>query len=91
MEPVNRLSEIFGKLGLHQPRLTDVQLEKWGMSAKRFTQLFRNKGNQPITVTEARVLRSWLEENFKGTHIYLFEDDIPAHMKQKGQQQLQLS
>jgi hypothetical protein len=91
MEPRTRLADIFGSLGLHQPRPTDAQLGKWGMSAKRFTQLFKNQGNNPITVPEARALRAWLEEHFTGSHVYLFEDDVPAQQRHKAaQQELQL-
>ena len=92
MEPRTRLAIIFGSLGLRETRPTDTQLEKLGMSSKRFMQLFKNQGNQPITVPEARALRTWLEENFKGLNVYLFEDDIPPHLRHKAaQQELQLS
>lgn len=90
MDPKNRLAEIFAKLGLHKPRPTDEQLETWGISSKRFMQLFENRGTTPITVPEERVLRAWLKENFTGQNVYLFEDEVPKPVLSPKQGQLQL-
>lgn len=78
MEPANRLAEIFAAMGISDVRFTRPQLERWGLSTYRLNQLINNTAVTGMTVGEAKHLRAWLKDNFRGTNVYLFEDEMPA-------------
>lgn len=82
MEPKNRLSEIFKDIGL-TGRPTDATLSDWGMTLHRFNLLVQNRAKTPMTVSEMTELKNWLQKNFKGANIYLFENDMPAELRNK--------
>ncbi|TPE43944.1 hypothetical protein [Pontibacter mangrovi] len=82
MEPKNRLSEIFGEIGL-VPRPTDEMLSSWGMTLHRFNLLVQNRAKLPMSVSEMKDLKKWLQKNFKGRNAYLFEEDMPAELRNK--------
>ena len=78
MEPKNRLAEIFADLGIAEVRISKEQLERWGMTSNRFNQLVANSARLGMTVGEAKHLREWLQQHFKGKSAYLFADELPA-------------
>lgn len=82
MEPRNRLAEVFADLGF-PPKVTDEQLDKWGMTRNRWNQLVQNTGKVPMTVSEANLLKKWLHDKFQGKNQYLFETDMPVHLRSK--------
>lgn len=87
MEPRNRLAEIFEGMGISYFRLTPPQLERLGLTTYRLNQLLANTAATGMTVGEAKNLRAWLRDNFRGTNVYLFEDEMPAHERAVYQQQ----
>lgn len=83
MEPKNRLAEILKDLGIQEIKLEESMLSEMQISQRRFTKLVKNTAKLPMKVTEANSIRKWLQKNFKGTNIYLFEQDMPAELRNR--------